>query len=192
MKHIKLFEYYDSGGHRSVGRILRTKMSGVFYHGSFAERGEGIFHEFEFGYSDYDAIWFTTDENIAKSFSNSKSYDENVKTIYRMNLKIDKIADINYEQSQRILDEWELYDFRESIDILKEKGFNGWKTPGSIEYDRYDDYAIFYKDLIPKSTDMEIKMMLDGNWTEYMSLVEAGAILEKRGFLEEPDDSTEE
>lgn len=159
----------------TIGRIKKIKLNGFFYHGTAIQSGDDLFSEFNPGYSDWDATWFSDEENIAEEFADSSNRSESETTaIYRVKLQCAPVADIDYEQTQRMIEDWGLSDFREVIPILIRKGFRGWKTTGSIGYTRYDDFAIFSTHCI---NVQDVKLLIKGNWTEYMSLDNAQEVL---------------
>jgi hypothetical protein len=159
----------------SVNYIPRIKMNGVYYHGTIIQDNE-LITELTMGYSDFDAIWVTDNEKIAEEFAKDKQYDDNeIVVVYKVIVKSNKIADIDYSTSNQLIDKYELDDFRDIIEILKSKGYNGWKTPGSIGRNLYNDFAIFYKDLI---NIKDVKFFINNQWTEYMSLPNAEKFLE--------------
>lgn len=162
----------------AIGRIAKFKIKGTFYHGTAVQAGDNLISEFNPRYSDWDATWFSTDESISEEFSDHNFRDKSeTAIIYKVKLECGPIANISYEQSQRMMESWALDDFREVIPILKQKGFNGWKTPGSIGGTMYDDYAVFNPSCI-KSIEA-VKLFIKNNWTEYMSISDAEDILAK-------------
>lgn len=157
--------------------IPKTSLNGTFYHGSTLRDDDYVIEHFNFGNSDYDAIWLADDEAVADTFSTWHSSDTNdVRVVYRTNLKINNIADISYELSQRLVEDWALYDFRDSIEPLKKKNFNGWITTGAIDFIKYNDIAIFYPD---KIQILDAKLFINGDWTDYMSIDDANDMLSK-------------
>lgn len=159
----------------AVGRIKKTKLDGEYYHGTSIGENDDLFHEFNIGHSDWDAVWFSSDEYIAEEFSENSYRDDNeIKVVYQVNLKCNSIADIDYNQAIEIKNQWGLYDFRESIPTLKQKGFNGWKTTGSIGHSVYDDIALFNLNCVKI---IGVKLLIDDNWTDYMPLSKAQDII---------------
>ncbi len=162
----------------SIGRIRKLKLNGTYYHGTSIGSEDDLFSEFNPGHSDWDAVWFASDENISEEFAENSYRDDNeIKAVYEVNLKCNAIADIDYIQAEEIKNQWGLYDFRESIPILKQKGFNGWKTTGSIGYNVYDDIALFN---LSCAKIVGVKLFIDDNWTDYMSLSEAQDIIDSK------------
>lgn len=158
----------------SVGKIPRKRINGIYYHGfSISKDGETeLFDCFNFGFSDWEAIWVTEDETIAEEFSSWKSdEDDDIRVVYEVNVKSSGIADIDYETSQEISDYWGISDFRESINILKDKGYNGWCLPGSIDGHMYDDIALFYPNDQTKIS--RVKLFINDDWTDYMDMYQA-------------------
>lgn len=155
----------------AIGRIKKIKLNGIYYHGTAVQAEDDLFSEFNPGYSDWDATWFSSDENIAEEFADTAGRDDSETTaIYRVKLQCAPVADIDYEQTKRMIEDWELNDFREVVSILTQKGFRGWKTTGSIGSLLYDDIAIFNTNCVHIQ---DIKLFLNGQWTEYMSLDQA-------------------
>lgn len=175
---IKLYEQFIA---EYAMKIPKLRINGIFYHGSVIEEGEDIFRDFHLGYFDWNAIWFSVDEYIAEEFSAWRgdwSEDSTqIRICYQVNIKSTGIADIPFELSQRIMEEWALDDFREAIQILENKGYKGWKTTGGIDNHIYDDYAMF--DLSGVKI-LSAKLYIDGDWTDYMSLDEAQTMIEEK------------
>jgi len=167
---IKKFNLFES-----VNYIPKIRMNGEYYHGTILQDNE-IITNLHLGYSDFDAIWVTDDENIAEEFAEDKKYDKtDIIVVYKVIINTSKIADIDYEMSKDLIEKYELDDFRDIIEILKNKGYNGWKTSGSIGRTLYNDFALFYENLI---TIKEIKLFINNDWTEYMPLSTASNLLE--------------
>lgn len=157
-------------------RIPSIKLNGEFFHGTIIEKGESIFEEFQEGYSDWNAVWFSEDENISREFSEDKNWgDENfINILYKVQINAKKIADISYELSEKISNYFDLDDFRDIIPELIKKKFQGWCVPGSIDTHKYNDYAIFDLSTI-EIIGVSFK---DGdNWTDYISIRDANRIL---------------
>lgn len=176
--NIKLFEQYIA---EYVVKIPKIKITGIFYHGSIVGKDDDIFTNFNIGHYDWNAIWFASDEFIAEEFASWRGdwgdNSDEIKVCYKVSIKSTSIADITYELSQRIIEKWALNDLREAIDILSNKGYNGWKTTGGIDRHIYDDYAMFN---LKGVKILEIKLFIDNEWTEYMSLEYAQNIIEER------------
>ena len=191
MKYLKLFEdynnddNYEDGDDDAVGDILnelKTKsIEGIFYHGTAIPKGESIFNKFEI-YSDYDAIWLANDEYTAEEFSANTQRDEtDTRVVFECELsKIDNIICISNDDAEVISDYYGLLDIREAIEILIQRGFNGWSTTGSIGNRHiYDDYAIFDIDII---NILRVKLYIDedDDWTEFMSIDDANDYLKNK------------
>ena len=101
--------------------------------------------------------------------------DDDIKVVYQVQVKSTGIADIDYQTSQNILDEWGISDFRESIDILKRQGFKGWCTPGSIDNHQYEDIALFYPN--EQTKIVSVKLFMNDDWSDYMDLDKAQEII---------------
>jgi len=142
MKYLKLFEAYIC-----ESRIPRIRLNGEYYHGSVIQNNE-FFNDLDPSYSGWDAVWFSSEESVSQEFSEEACRDEDneVKVLFKVNIKCTGIADINYELFKEIIDKNSLYDPREYIKILIDKGFNGWLVPGSLGHIQYDDIAIFNTD----------------------------------------------
>lgn len=162
-------------------RIPKISIDNIFFHGTTTQ-SDGVFLDINYDNSDWDAIWVADDENIAEEFSEDKKYDDDdILTVYKIKIKTKKIADIDFELSKRLSNYYELDDFRDMIDILKSKGFDGWKVNGSIGSKLYNDYAIFYSDLIEIGG---VKFFIDNQWTEYFQLNDANEYLKANTKLE--------
>jgi len=170
IKYFKIFE--------GVGRIPRKSINGIYYHGfSLDQESENtdLFNELKILY-DWEAIWVTEEETISEEFSEWKmNNDDDIKVVYQVQVKSTGIADIDYQTSQNILDEWGISDFRESIDILKRQGFKGWCTPGSIDNHQYEDIALFYPN--EQTKIVSVKLFMNDDWSDYMDLDKAQEII---------------
>jgi hypothetical protein len=174
-------EYSQEDEEYREPEIPSIKIDDIFYHGTTTQR-DGLFDYLSTNESDYEAIWFTDDEYIAEKFAENKNYnDEDITTIYKIKVKLDDIADINYALSKELKDFYELEDFRDIIPILKNENFNGWKTSGSIGYEQYDDYAIFNGNYIDI---LEVKFLLDNDWTDYLPLDKAKQFLLEKDLMD--------
>lgn len=157
-------------GSKIIDSMKKIPISGAFYHGSHLDEDLNVIKEFEFGYSDYDAIWFTDDEYIAEKFCdyNMGTGYNNIKCVYKITIEPTKnIADINRDIYEEILDFYGFYDLRESIETLKQLGYDGWRTSGSIDGHAYVDYAVFDLNLI---YIQEVKFLIDDIWTDYIKI----------------------
>jgi hypothetical protein len=67
------------------------------------------------------------------------------------------------------------FNLFESVNYIPKIRINGWKTSGSIGRTLYNDFALFYENLI---TIKEIKLFINNDWTEYMPLSTASNLLE--------------
>jgi hypothetical protein len=162
------------------GRLIipRIKINGIYYHGSSIQDESDLIYSFSLGHSEWDATWVSSYENISEKFSYEVCDSDDIKVIYKVKVKSNTIANIDYQTGQEIIDKWELYDFRESIERLKEKGFRGWLTTGSIGSHMYDDIALFYPDEQIEILECKLGMDVDSDiWTEYMSLDKAQVII---------------
>lgn len=178
MKYIKLFEeyndnndYYNEDDEEYGVDVPKTSIDGTYYHGTTLRDGEFI-NRLEVEYSDHEALWFSWEDDVSDEFAdNYYNEGENIKIIFEVYLKSDNIADLPYELTQEINDFYGYEDFRESIPMLHdEKGFDGWKTMGSIGSRIYDDIAIFDESLVEIKS---CKLFIGGDWTDYMPLDEA-------------------
>lgn len=147
-------------------------LDGYFYHGTVLRKDEELIEKLETGYSDYDAIWVSSEEDVADDFSDQFGVEEGeIRCIYKIKLdNVENVVKLTYEQTQDIMEEYGLFDFRESIDILKNMGYKGWLTIGTIDEKIYDDYAIFYEDLIYIE---EVKFYINEQWTDFMKINDA-------------------
>lgn len=171
LKYLKIYEDYIQDNEYNI-EIPKTEIDGIFYHGTNLVDGNFI-DELNFGYSDYNALWFTKDEHIADQFADNSYFNDDydaIKTLYEVEIESNNIADISYELYKEIIEFYGLFDLRESIPILKQEGFDGWVTLGSIGQNIYDDYAIFNEDII---NIKKCKLFIDNKWTDYMSLENA-------------------
>jgi hypothetical protein len=168
MKYLKLFEEYTQEDYDVKIDIPKTSIHGTYYHGTVLTDGDFI-SNLSTGYGDFDAIWFSSDENIANDFADNYYNKPNneAKIIFEVEINSDDIADIDYDLSQEIMEYYGYFDFRESIDMLKQKGFDGWKTIGGIDIKKYDDIAIFDNYFFELK---KAKLFINNKWTEYMDI----------------------
>jgi hypothetical protein len=125
-------------------KIPSIKINGIFYHGTVIERGDVPFTKFCTDYSDWNAIWFTEDEAVAREFSdNACRRDSDINIVYKVKIRAKKISHISYELYKELIEYYGEPDLREVIPELINKGFHGWVTIGSLGSIPYDDYAIF-------------------------------------------------
>lgn len=170
MLKFKLFE--------RINRIPRKKLNDIYYHGySVNENDNDLFTEFDTNYSDWNATWVTDNESIADEFSEQYETEKSIRVIYKVLVKTSGIAVIDNDTANNILDEWSIDDFRESIEILKNQGFKGWTTTGSIGRLIYDDIALFYPD--EQTKILTAKLCINKKWTDYMPLNDAQKIVDK-------------
>lgn len=168
MKYLKLFENF-----LNESRIPRIRLNGEYYHGSVIQDKEFWYH-LNPRHSDWDAVWFSSKENVSEEFAEEAYRDEKteVKVVFKVNIKCTGIANIDYQLFQQIIDKNELYDPRDYIKTLIEKGFNGWLTSGVIGSTQYDDIAIFNEDCF---NVVAVKFYLKDKekWTDYIPIREA-------------------
>lgn len=185
---LKYLDFINENKKNSIEKIIQEKintitLNGIFYHGSSIQNdkydGYNLIDELSTGYSDFEAIWITDKEDIANDFSEEATRsDDDIRCVYKLKLNnVKNIADIPYQMSKKIINEYELFDFRESIDILKDAGYNGWKTIGSIGKKTYEDFAIFYENLI---YIIEVKFYINDNWTDYFNIEDATNFLKNK------------
>jgi len=131
-----------------------TSVSGTFYHGTSFDKDEEPFDSFSIDMSDYPAVWVTDDEEIAKEFASNR---EGIPVLYTINFNSNKMAQIDYSLFEDLKDYLGFFDLRESIEWLRNLGFEGWVTQGSVGTDLYNDIAIFYEDMIEIKSIKKIK-----------------------------------
>lgn len=170
MKHIKLFESFFEDY-----EVPTIEIDEIFYHGTSIVDCE-FFNELEYGYSDWEALWFCEEEHIAEEFSEDRAYNNhhNVEVIFKVKLNSNKIASINDHMAQEMMEYYGLEDdFRDMIDILEQKGFEGWKIVGSIDGKVYEDVAIFTTTNRHVIKELSMKFKTDDGWSEYIDISEA-------------------
>jgi len=163
------------------------------YHGSVIQPNEKIFTEISTQYSSYDAIWVTTDENIAKEFatrfeSTSTPESENIPVVFRCFVHLDNCIQI-YDK-----DTWseiaEMYGFSpnymaDAISNLKTMGYDGWKTIGDINGMTYDDISSFYEGKVQITG---LKIMTPEGWSAFVDLTTGNQMIEQlRNFSVNPE-----
>lgn len=182
---MRIYNYNSYINESRKPKIYKIKMDGIFYHGTtLRDDDTEIFDEPSVRHGDYDAVWFTDEEHIAEEFADNWGED-NTCVIYRVKIKENKIADIPYHTFTDLLEYYDKSDLREIIPMLNDMGFNGWKTIGSIGHEQYEDYALFNTDNI---NVLEVKLLLNGKWTDYMSIDDANKIIEKKYITESNSD----
>lgn len=153
--------------HYRTSDIVNTEIDGIYYHGTTMD--EGFFDTLDPDYSDWGAIWFTDDSNIADEFSDN-SGDEN-RVMFKVRLKSENIADLSMlDTANEYMETQGVKDLRETIPHLVEEGFDGWITTGSIGSHIYDDIAIFNEDCIEY---LGISFYEDGDWSDFIDIEEA-------------------
>lgn len=172
MRYKKLFEQEIE-----FDIIDLSTISDVFYHGTILMKDSNLPDTLEIGYSDFNALWFTDEEDIAKEFMKGKIQNNNmVGVIYKVNLNCKNTLDINESMYQTIQQELDLYDdLRDYLDYFKNIGYDSWITSGSIGSDLYKDVAIFYEDDIKI---IEVKLLINKKWTKYMPIIEVQKAIE--------------
>ena len=144
------------------------ELDGIYYHGTSLDKDDDFFQDFELGHSDWEAVWFSDNENIAEDFGDNWGNDDNVVIIYLVEIKSNDIVNISLDTFEEIKDFYGYEDLRESIPILAQE-YDGWKTLGSIGSNIYDDIAIFNTKCIRIK---QAKIQINDEWSEYMSLSE--------------------
>lgn len=151
--------------------IEKISINGTYYHGSTFDLESGEFDNLDSDYSDWGAVWLTSDENVAEIFAKDWNDfdDENTfPIVFKIELNVDNIADIDVNRKPEFdeyLSEMGFFDYRELITHLKRMGYNGWETTGSIGHTYYDDVAIF--------GDVNInvaKILKNGVWSDYVPI----------------------
>ena len=180
-KYIKTFEQYDSDyddedEYEDILDLPTRSIDGIFYHGTTISEDDELFLHFNPSiYSDHDAVWVSSDEDISKDFADNWRHETSLTVVFKMNIQMDNFVELNKNAYENINEYYGFEDLREAIPILSER-FNGWITTGSIGRKIYDDICIFdYENLETQS----VSMLLNGKWTEYMTLEQANEILQK-------------
>lgn len=166
MKHIKLFEsFFDDYD------VPTIELNDIYYHGTTIVNCE-FFNELEYGYSDWEALWFCDEEYIAEEFAEDRAHNiqDNIEVVFKVEIDSDKIASINPHIADEMMEFYGIEDFRDIIDILIEKGFEGWKVVGSIGENMYEDVAIFDHSNYKTIKELSMKFKNDDEWTEYISI----------------------
>jgi len=154
-------------------KVPKIRINGEFYHGTVVT-GSNLIYTFNSDYSDWDAVWVTNDEEIAEEFADNWRNETDILAIYKVHVKLTGVADIDYDKYQEIAEYSGTRDLREFIPTLIDKGYNGWRTIGSIGSLQYDDFAIFDPSNIKI---LSVKLLTHGGWTEYMTLADAQEFL---------------
>lgn len=174
MKHLKLYEdYFDDQF------IPKKTIDGIYYHGSIIQDGE-FFDNLSFGYSDWNALWFSDEFEISDKFSeNWKSDNDDIQVIFKVKLKSKDIADISYEMSQEIMEYYGVEDFRECIPYLENDGYEGWETKGSIGYHEYEDIAIFERNAHNIIEIISMSFKNNNEWSDFIPINQAEEYFDK-------------
>jgi len=159
-----------------------TSVSGEFYHGTSIDEGE-VYRELDPNYSDWEAIWFANDENISQEFGENRTNDGDTQVVYTVEINSDKIVYLGQQDFEDIKEHYHLEDLREAIPILRQAGFDGWQTLGSIGWNQYDDFAIWNMDVVTIKSIM--LMDAEGEWSEKMSLDQAQEIVSSKEGIDE-------
>lgn len=153
--------------------VNEVKYHGDVYHGTIFEGGD-FFEIPEHGYSDWDVVWVASDEYAAEEFSDNRVWGDGsdyIQVIIQYKMTANRLAQIDVDLATDLKDFFGYMDFRELWQPLKEAGFEGWVTLGSIGSYVYDDYGLF--DPGEVLTPMSMKFKIDNEWGEYMSLDDA-------------------
>lgn len=154
---------------------------GLAYHGTNIsldeEDDESLFSEFNSNYSDWSAVWFGNDENVAQKFSDWHERENSIKVVYEVQIDTDKLAYINQDIHSELNDFYGCEDLRECIEHLENLGYDGWQTMGSIDMIKYDDYAIFDLSIV-KMLGISIQLSED-EWSDYISIDKAGELIKR-------------
>ena len=153
------------------------------YHGSYVEKDQDLFEDLNTDFTEWDAIWVTTEEYIAEEFG--KNYftadgPKNIPIVFKLHVKMEKVAQIySLEVWKEIQEFYNLEpDLREAIDFLQQRGFNGWSTKGGIAGTKggysYDDIAVFSGAGI---TLQAVKVWANGKWTDYIDFEQAQQLI---------------
>lgn len=165
-------------------KISKTKIDDEFYHGTSIAADDDLF-EPSIGYSDYDALWVTDELEIAHEFAENSNWgDESIiYATFKTEIRSTKIANLEFDLVKNLMDYYGYEDPRELIPILDQSGFDGWLTSGSVGRHVYNDIAIFNSSLLNFN---EVQLLVDGDWTDWMSFGEAQDMIDKiRGSKED-------
>lgn len=167
--------------HCNSVEIESTSISGNdFYHGSVINESFDykLIEYLDPQYSDFEASWITDDEYIAQQFSLEWYGEQELPVVYKLDVSLNNVAKINMDKYDELVDYYYRGDdLREYIPLLKDMGFDGWETKGSIGMDQYTDIAVFY------SEDVEIyecSLYLNNRWTDYYNIDKVQQEINKR------------
>lgn len=166
------------------GRLVPRKLSGIVYHGSRGQDADEWFDTLDV-HEEAAAVWVTSDESIARRFSQSRSGGK-ITFVNRYKLNGLKAAELDQVAYDRIAEK-ERYDgdspntrgyladqayassdMREFLaNYLSSKGYSAWLTTGSIAGSIYEDIAIFRGSESEAEYDGTSFKKKDGSWTEY-------------------------
>jgi len=150
--------------------IASTEFSGICYHGGI-RNNESLQENISDDYSEWEAIWVTEDENVARDFALQYGVAANeIGVIYKLNVQLNKAA--IFSHNDYAWEEFKKYnqcrDPRECIPYLKQAGYDGWITTGGFNTYLYQDIAVFGG----RIDIIEAKILKDGVWTEYKDVSE--------------------
>jgi len=160
-----------------------VSIDGEFYHGTMEDRGE--IPNLQTGYYDWDALWFSTEPDVADQFSDYRG-GEGVHVMWVANIKSDKIVYLNEQDFNDIKEHYGYEDLREAIHMFEQQGFDGWQTLGSIDWTQYDDFAIWNEDIIDY---IGVRLKINGEWTDVMSKDDAEEMLAQTRGEQEIDEA---
>lgn len=171
----ELTEYLDY-------EIPEKTISGIFYHGSIIQEIDDLITEFNPKiYGDYNATWLTEDESMADEYSTYKQSEGELRCVYKVEIKNPlTVIVISSTTADDIMEYFAESDLRNTIPFINDMGYDGWSTTGSLNYQEYEDIAIFNsKNLYIHS----VKLIIDDNDTEFMSLDDAKNYIIKNKLL---------
>ena len=153
-----------------------------FYHGTLLYKDwdyELIRNFSPQDYSDWDASWITDKEHIAETYAMRWGIeDENVPVVYKLKVNLSNVAIIDKDMVEELDYTFDLgEDLHEYITALKEIGFDGWRTLGSIGEAVYDDIAVFWTDNVEI---YQAKLYLKGRWTNFYDIDRLRKEIQKR------------
>jgi hypothetical protein len=167
--------------------ISDKEISGIFYHGSIIQELDDLIKEFNPKvYGEYDATWITEDETMADEYSKYKQFNNELRCVYKVEIKNPlNVLVINSTTANDIMEYFSESDLRITIKYIHNLGYDGWSTTGSLNYQIYEDIAIFNsKNLYIDS----VKLIINDDETDFMSLDEAKNYIIKNNLINDENE----